>query len=143
MSRKTGAFRAARRCYGHLAGVAGVELRKRLEAAGLLVLEGDAFRFTPAGRQWAEALGLDGDDRDAAPHARACLDGTEREWHVGGRLGRSLLDHLLAQNAAIPGSGRELQLADAERVAAVLALPQRPTNSVGRASGQAEEAACR
>lgn len=123
MSRPSAGFRAARRCYGHLAGIAGVELRRCLEAAGLLEMGEGAFRLTVAGRAWAEALGLDGDDRDPARHARACLDGTEREWHVGGRLGRSILDRLLAEGAATPGPGREVQLAGAVRVAAALNLP--------------------
>lgn len=108
MTRATPALKAARRCYGHLAGEAGVKLREALEAAGHLRLHDDAYRLTESGRRWAEALGLDTDDRDAARHARACLDWTERQPHIGGRLGRSLLDLLLARNALVAGDGRIL-----------------------------------
>ena len=124
MSARAVAFREARRCYGHLAGIAGVELRKQLEAAGLLVFERGAFRFTGPGRQWADTLGLALDDRDALRLGRACLDGTEREWHVGGRLGRAILDRLMACGVVTPGAGREVRLAGAEQIAAALALPQ-------------------
>ena len=123
MSEARAAFRRARRCYGHLAGEAGVALRQWLEAADLLQVENGAYRLTAAGRAWAQALGLDGDDRDPARHARCCLDGTERVFHVGGRLGRSLLERLVECGAVRNGEGRTLVVTDAAQLRSALALP--------------------
>lgn len=111
MSPLSARLRQARRCYGHLAGVAGVALRAGLEEAGLLQRDGAVYRLTEAGRRWAVAHGLDHDDRDAARHARCCLDCSERVPHIGGRLGRDLLARLLACGAATAGDGREVTIA--------------------------------
>lgn len=123
MSRPAAGFRHARRCYGHLAGKAGVALREQLEAAGLLRLEGAAYHLTDTGRRWAESLALDVDDRHPEKHARCCLDGTEKQWHVGGRLGISILAHLLACGVLRPGQGRELEGVEPENFRAALKLP--------------------
>jgi len=112
VTRATPALKAARSCYGHLAGEAGVALRERLEVAGLLCRLGDAYRLTDAGRCWVEALGLDADDRDAAKHARCCLDWTEKLPHVGGRLGRSMLERLIQCGAVVAGANRVLLVVD-------------------------------
>lgn len=111
MSHLGPALRRARRCYGHLAGVAGVALRAGLEEAGLLQCDGAVYRLTEAGRRWAVAHGFDHDDRDAARHARCCLDCSEGVPHVGGRLGRDLLARLLACGAASAGRRREVTIA--------------------------------
>ena len=112
MTRATPALKAARRCYGHLAGEAGVALRAALEAAGYLQLENGAYRLTDSGRHWAETLGLDTDDRDPAKHARSCLDWTEKQPHIGGRLGRALLERLLETGAMVGGDGRVLRASE-------------------------------
>jgi hypothetical protein len=123
VSRPTAAFRQARRCYGHLAGTAGVALREQLEVAGFIRQEGAAYRLTDAGRRWAESFGFDTDDRDLAKYARCCLDGTEKQWHVGGRLGVAILAHLLALGVLWLGQGRELEGAEPENFRAALKLP--------------------
>lgn len=123
MSRPTPALRAARSCYGHLAGELGVAVRQRLEAEGLLQQEGAAYRLTAAGHHWATSLNLDADDRKRLRHARCCLDWTEKCPHLGGRLGAAILLHLRAQGALLPGTGRALQCPDRDRVWRALALP--------------------
>ncbi len=125
MTRPTPAFRLARRCYGHLAGEAGVLLRERLEAAGLIRQEDAAYRLTEAGRAWAHERGLDTDDRDVAKHARCCLDGTEKRLHVGGRLGKSILTWLLLSQLVRQGKGRVLLVDDLDRLLREL-LPRKP-----------------
>ncbi len=125
MSRRGAAFKKARRCYGHLAGEAGVSLRKQLEVAGLIRLEGTAYRLTEAGRHWAESLALDTDDRHPEKYARCCLDGTEKEWHVGGRLGVAILSRLLACGDLRLGQGRVLEGAEQEALRSALTLPAR------------------
>jgi hypothetical protein len=109
VTRATPALKTARRCYGHLAGEAGIVLREMLEAAGYLRLQDGAYRLTDSGRRWAETLGLETDDRDPAKYARRCLDWTEKRPHIGGRLGRALLERLIETGAIVPGEGRELR----------------------------------
>jgi hypothetical protein len=122
VSRPSPAFRQARRCYGHLAGTLGVALRQRLEAAQLLQGDGEVYRLSNAGRRWAESFGFDTDDRHLPQHARCCLDGTEREFHLGGRLGRTILTYLLDQGVLIPDGARVLRHPEIGRVWAVLRL---------------------
>ncbi len=123
MSRPTAAFRQARRCYGHLAGKAGVVLREQLEAAGFIRQEGAAYCLTDTGRRWAEQLAIDTDDRHPEKYARCCLDGTEKQWHVGGQLGVALLNRLLACGVLRPDKGRALEGAEPEAFRSALELP--------------------
>lgn len=112
MTRPTPALRAARSCYGHLAGQLGIALRQRLEADGLLQQAGDAYRLTAAGHRWAASLGLATDDRNPLRHARCCLDWTEKQPHLGARLGADILLRLRTQGAVVAGRGRALQCAE-------------------------------
>ena len=92
------ALRAARSCYDHLAGVAGVALADALVDARLLEPGRRRLRAdrTRARTRWARSgstsrriLGA----RRAT--ARACLDWSERRPHVGGALGAALFEELL------------------------------------------------
>lgn len=106
-------IRQARRCYDHLAGVAGVRLLDALLERGWLApaTGRPAFALTPDGR---EALGARGVDLAAADRARrrfatACLDWTERRPHLGGALGAAVLQTLYAEGSvADAGTGRTL-----------------------------------
>jgi len=91
------ALRAARSCYDHLAGVAGVALADALVARGVLQ-EGDAgFAITARGERDLAAFRLPVAEILGARRAtaRSCLDWSERRPHVGGALGAALLDELL------------------------------------------------
>lgn len=88
-------LRAARTCYDHIAGAAGVALHDMLHAQQWLRhgAEGDAYELTPAGAIALESLGI---DIDAARRSRrrfacACLDWSERRPHLGGALGAAWL----------------------------------------------------
>lgn len=91
------ALRAARSCYDHLAGQAGVALADALVAAGVLELGDGAFAITPSGADRLRSGGIDVDAVLGAKRstARACIDWSERRPHVGGALGAALLDQLL------------------------------------------------
>lgn len=92
-------LRRARTCYGHLAGVAGVQLMDELLLRGWLETTSVpspgtgrvAYAPTAAG---AMALACRGVAVPAAkpgkPAAFACLDWTERRPHLGGALGRAI-----------------------------------------------------
>lgn len=93
-------LRRARTCYGHLAGVAGVELLDALLCRGWLVAEEGSrplYRLTPEGRQALLARGV------ALPPAgtqrrnvgRGCTDWTERRPHLRGALGTAVVRALV------------------------------------------------
>jgi DNA-binding transcriptional ArsR family regulator len=88
-------LRAARTCYDHMAGTAGVALHDRLHAQGWLhaAAEGGVYELTAEGAVALESLGL---DIDSARNSRrrfacACLDWSERRPHLGGALGAAWL----------------------------------------------------
>lgn len=89
------ALRQARVCYTHLAGEAGIALHDSLTARGFLAATPDGLTLTDAGRQFVADLGV-ALPQGRPPLCRACLDWSERRSHLGGRLGRALLDHMLA-----------------------------------------------
>lgn len=90
-------LRAARTCYDHLAGTIGVSLHDRFTALHWLSASSPAsdnsYQLTQAGAKTFEALGID----IAATRtlrrrfACACLDWSERRFHVGGALGAAFL----------------------------------------------------
>lgn len=88
------AVRHARACYDHLAGVLGIQVTATLTDRGVLLLNGDAFELTAEGTAFLESrLGIDVCAVRASRRqfAKACLDWTEREYHVAGALGCALL----------------------------------------------------
>jgi DNA-binding transcriptional ArsR family regulator len=90
-------IRAARTCYDHLAGRLGVELTNALERERLIRREAeDAFTLTTRGATELASLGLDLDDvaRGRRAFARACLDWSERRYHLAGALGAALTARL-------------------------------------------------
>ena len=93
------ALRAARSCYDHLAGEAGVALADALVERGLLDPGEGGFVITAPGESELAAFGLDVGAILGARRAtaRACLDWSERRPHVGGALGAALLAELLGR----------------------------------------------
>ena len=97
-------LRRARTCYGHLAGVAGVQLMDELLRRGWVETTSApspgagrvAYVPTAAG---ATALAYRGvavpAPKSSRPAAFACLDWTERRPHLGGALGRAIAAALL------------------------------------------------
>ncbi|MCH8063009.1 MAG: hypothetical protein IH861_10950 [Chloroflexi bacterium] len=97
-------LRRARSCYGHLAGVEGVALMDGLLELGWIEVQGDEFhapvRLTSDGAQAMARLGIDVDglSNKKRKFAFACLDWTERRYHLGGALGGEAL-RMLEKNA--------------------------------------------
>lgn len=102
------ALRAARLCYNHLAGSAGVQMFDSLAATGSLFSGTGGLALTSAGRARLTALGLDLAALDAGrpPLCRECLDWSERRPHLGGRLGSLLFTHAEREGwlKRVPGS---------------------------------------
>ncbi|CAN7673729.1 ArsR family transcriptional regulator [Variovorax sp. LjRoot84] len=88
-------LRAARTCYDHMAGTAGVALHDRLHAQGWLhaAAEGGVYELTAEGAVALESLGLDIENARSSRRrfACACLDWSERRPHLGGALGAAWL----------------------------------------------------
>lgn len=87
-------LRAARTCYDHLAGVLGVQFHNSLLQLGYLeAREPRDYALTLKGLEWTSSLGLSPDAlRTRSPCARGCLDWSERQPHLAGRLAAHLLD---------------------------------------------------
>ena len=102
--RRNTSLRRARTCYGHLAGVAGVDLMDDLLRHGWLESLPRAagasrihYALTAAGTEALAERGV------AFPVARngksaafSCIDWTERRPHLGGGLGRGIVSALVA-----------------------------------------------
>ncbi|MEQ6353517.1 helix-turn-helix domain-containing protein [Lysinibacillus sp. M3] len=88
----------ARTCYDHLAGKLGVQLTESLLNAGFLKLEEKQFLITAEGAQFFTDFGLDLDDlkRKRRSFSHACLDWSERRYHLAGALGEGMLTHFLS-----------------------------------------------
>ena len=110
-------LRRARTCYGHLAGVAGVQLMEQLVSRRWLeeVPGGpDDYRvryaLTRAGTGALAALGVQlpqsRKSKGSGQLAFGCLDWTERHQHLGGAMGRALVGCLESQGHLLRSAGK-------------------------------------
>jgi DNA-binding transcriptional ArsR family regulator len=92
-STKEDAVRFARSCYDHLAGQLGVATADALIAKGHLVLAEDGGVVTEKGRKFLSGFGVNLTSMSASKRifCRACLDWSERRYHVAGLVGSQLL----------------------------------------------------
>ncbi len=92
------AMREARSCYDHLAGRVGVAVADVALDRGW-VREANGIWILPMGEdvsELADGFGLTLSwQHSSRPAIRPCPDWTERQPHIAGRLGRSLLDAML------------------------------------------------
>jgi DNA-binding transcriptional ArsR family regulator len=90
-------LRAARTCYDHMAGTAGVALHDRFKALGWLSGgesgSDNSYDVTLSGTKAFAALGIDiqAIRKLRRRFACGCLDWSERRHHVGGALGAAIL----------------------------------------------------
>lgn len=84
----------ARTCYDHLAGKLGVQLTESMLNAGYLTLEGKQFVLTDEGILFFTTFGIDltALKRKRRSFSHACLDWSERRYHLAGALGCELLN---------------------------------------------------
>lgn len=103
-------------CYNHLAGAVAVALCDALIDRDALRHEGEGMVAMPS-PVWS-ALGVVLPDGTGMAVAKPCLDWSERREHLGGALGRAILDHALAEGWMRPaGSRRGLRLSERGRMA--------------------------
>jgi DNA-binding transcriptional ArsR family regulator len=91
-SRLDDAMRRARTCYDHLAGRLGVGLAEALAARGWIMLSEDGGEVTADGMRFLADFGALPLPRPGSrrPFCRACLDWSERRWHIAGAVGAAL-----------------------------------------------------
>src|SRR5438046_514132 len=91
-------LRAGRTCYDHLAGRLGVAITESMLSRRALLRTGEDFRLTRAGKELLEDLGVDVASARSRKRgfALACLDWTERRFHLGGALGAAVSERLFA-----------------------------------------------
>ena len=91
---KDPALRRARVCYDHLAGDLGVQMLDSLRRQKLVRQHKHDIELTSEGERFLEsALQIDADAlaHPRRPVCKACLDWSERRYHLAGTLGAALL----------------------------------------------------
>jgi DNA-binding transcriptional ArsR family regulator len=93
-------LRAARTCYDHMAGHTAVLLRDRFEKLTWIVANRsseDGYEVTLEGSKALAAMGIDVDALRSLRRrfAYGCIDWSERRPHIGGALGKAILDAAL------------------------------------------------
>lgn len=93
------ALRKARICYDHLAGEMGVRLFERMQTDQWLAYD---LTVTDRGHDKLAEIGLVLENLPPSnrPLCRACLDWSQRRQHLAGRLGKAILDLMLARSWA-------------------------------------------
>lgn len=128
------ALRAARICYDHLAGAAGVRVFDSLSARGLLELGSDMIRPSASGRDWAQSFDLDlrALEKARRPLCRLCLDWSERRNHLAGGLGAAILTQLQTRGwARREKDSRVIRFTDAGQSGFEAAFPIPATPGAG------------
>ena len=96
---RTAQLHKARTCYDHLAGTLGTAITDALLQAGWLTFDPDTetFRVTPSGNERFAAWGLALPQQSRRPLVRACLDWSERRYHLAGQLGAALAHWMFSE----------------------------------------------
>jgi len=107
-------IRQCRSCYDHLAGVAGVELLDKmidedwLNVGASGTLERPTYALSPLGTKYLRQRGVNVDRAALSKRSFAygCQDWTERRPHLGGALGKEILESLDNQSIVqhLPGT---------------------------------------
>jgi DNA-binding transcriptional ArsR family regulator len=90
------ALRKARVCYDHLAGELGVLAYESMVRNDLLEMSRQGLRPSAAGIVWLRSAGIDIDaaSQQRRIYCRACMDWSERRYHLAGSLGAALLSRV-------------------------------------------------
>jgi DNA-binding transcriptional ArsR family regulator len=97
-------LREARCCYNHIAGRLGVSIYRVLIRNAWIAPGKHGWHSTASAGTLFEVLSI-----PPLP-ARPCLDWSEREYHLAGELGSSLLQAMLLRRWLLRGDGRALTL---------------------------------
>ncbi|MEP4031932.1 winged helix-turn-helix domain-containing protein [Roseibium polysiphoniae] len=92
------ALRKARVCYDHLAGDLGVRIYDSLLSQSYVTPADDgSMRLTESGNAFLQSFGINPahSSRSRRPQCRACLDWSERRYHLAGSTGHAIYLRLL------------------------------------------------
>jgi DNA-binding transcriptional ArsR family regulator len=89
-SARDDAMRFARTCYDHLAGRLGVGIADAFSASKYLILSEDGGELTPMGARFLTAFGAEVKSPGRRIFCRACLDWSERRYHIAGFVGAEI-----------------------------------------------------
>jgi DNA-binding transcriptional ArsR family regulator len=91
-STRDDALRSARTCYDHLAGRLGVAIADALVAKKYLVLSEESGELTARGKRFLTQFGAELESRPGSRRifCRACLDWSERRYHLAGLVGAEI-----------------------------------------------------
>jgi DNA-binding transcriptional ArsR family regulator len=106
-------LRFARTCYNHLAGRLAVDIHHAMQRMGLLAPATEKrCELTELGRKWFAEIAGDGPLKLGRREAAAwlCLDWTERQHHLGGPLGCTLLNCLCQRKWIVRMRSRAVRL---------------------------------
>ncbi|WP_244208734.1 MULTISPECIES: hypothetical protein [Xenorhabdus] len=81
----------ARTCYDHLAGEIAVEIYDFMVGEGWF--DADGISITLEGRKQSQQLGIVLDPKTKRKECCACLDWSERRFHLGGDAGAAFFIH--------------------------------------------------
>ncbi|WP_033342462.1 ArsR/SmtB family transcription factor [Catenuloplanes japonicus] len=113
-SRVAASLRAARTCYDHLAGHAGVRLAEAFVSRGILGPDGFPLLDPDTLTSFGVDVGAAGRSRRSFAHP--CLDWSERRHHLAGALGAAVLTRLVELEWLIRDrSSRAVRVTDAGR----------------------------
>ena len=116
-------LRAARCCYGHLAGRLGVALFESLLDEGRIEACAHGFELTAEGRRWLSALGMEPPEPTPGRRfAYACLDWSERRDHLAGSLADAILVHCVDRGWLRRGADRVVDVTPRGQVQLVAQL---------------------
>lgn len=89
----------ARACYSHLGGSLAVGITRRLLDDGAIAMDADqrGIELLTFDHQLLRGLGIDSLATGSGPVAWGCLDWTEQQPHLAGRLGTAILTALLSK----------------------------------------------
>jgi DNA-binding transcriptional ArsR family regulator len=101
------ALRLARICYDHLAGELAVSIFAYMERERFFLRSEQSTDLSPRGEEFMRSFGINLDRLSASrrPLCRACLDWSERRYHLAGALGAALLARLFELDWARPVRG--------------------------------------
>lgn len=91
-SARDDALRFARTCYDHLAGQLGVSIADAMTARRYIILNEDGGALTRNGTRFLCEFGIELDASKAGKRifCRACLDWSERRYHIAGFVGAQI-----------------------------------------------------
>ena len=89
-----------RTCYDHLAGKVGVLIVDKLISRNIIELQDKTFVVTKNGNMFFNEFGLElaALQKQKRNFSKACLDWSERKYHLAGSLGAAILDRMLQLN---------------------------------------------